>query len=86
MLNSYVNKTLIVNSLYENVKQLQNYSYEDLNRQADSPGRVEVLEIRGEMARKFSEWVEYRQPNFEDLEALSLEALIDVIVKNYPNV
>jgi len=69
----------------ENLISLDLYLYVDLNRQADQPGGREVLEVRGEMAKKFSEWIEYREPNFENLEDLSLEGFIDVIVENYPN-
>jgi hypothetical protein len=69
----------------DNIISLQLFNDEDLNRQTDAPGRGEVYEIRAEIIRKFSEWIENREPNFEDLETLSLEDLADTIVKNYPN-
>jgi len=69
----------------DNIISLQLFQDEDLNQQADSPGRDEVYEIRKEIIRKFSEWIENREPNFEDLEKLSLEDLADTIVKDYPN-
>ena len=69
----------------DNIISLQLFQDEDLNQQADSPGRDEVYEIRAEIIRKFSEWIENREPNFEDLEKLSLEDLADTIVKDYPN-
>jgi hypothetical protein len=68
-----------------NLISLQNYQDKDLNRQADRPGRDEVLEVREEIAKKFSEWVEYREPNFDDLEKLSLKDLVNTVVKNYPD-
>jgi hypothetical protein len=68
----------------ENLTSLLLFQNDDLNRQADRPGRDEVQEIRGEISKKFSEWIEYRAPNFESLESLELEELVNVIVEAYP--
>ncbi len=69
----------------DNIISLQLFQDKDLNRQTDFPGRDDVYEIRVEIIRKFSDWIENREPNFEDLEKLSLEDLANIIVKNYPN-
>ena len=66
----------------DNLISLQEYQDRDLNIQSDSPGRDDILEIREEVARKFSEWFEYREPDFENLERLELEELMDKVSQN----
>jgi len=69
----------------ENLISLQDYQDQNLNTQSDHPGRDEALEIRGEMARKFSEWFEYRVPNFSELEALSPDDLMSTMSVERPD-
>lgn len=70
----------------DNLISLQEYQDRDLNMQTDSPGRDDILEIREEIARKFSEWFEYREPNFESLENLGLEELMSKVSQNISGV
>ena len=68
-----------------NLISLQDFQNEDLNRQTERPGRDEVLEVRDEIAKKFSEWVEYREPNLESLEDLEFEDLLNKIKTDLPS-
>jgi hypothetical protein len=70
----------------DNLISLQEYQDRDLNMQSDSPGRDNILEIREEIARKFSEWFEYREPDFESLEDLELEELMNKVSQNIPGI
>ena len=69
----------------DNLVSLQEYQDRDLNIQSDSPGRDDILEIKEEIARKFSEWFEYREPDFESLEGLGLEGLMNKVSQNIPD-
>jgi hypothetical protein len=69
----------------DNLASLQSFQDRNLNEQSDSPGRDDVLEIREDIARKVSEWVEYRVPDFELLKNMEPDELLREVKTNLPS-
>jgi len=68
----------------ESLTSLLLFQNDDLNRQADRSENDEAPELHGEISKKFSEWIEHRAPNFESLDSLELEDLVNIIIEAYP--
>tara|TARA_Y100000034_G_C6896173_1_gene413218 strand:+ start:905 stop:2308 length:1404 start_codon:yes stop_codon:yes gene_type:complete len=70
----------------DDIAEIQIYENTNLTEQGRSAGesRMAARFVRSDMVKKFSDWVQYRGPNFEELYGESIEEIEKVINNNIP--